>query len=411
MQAAVDESLVQLISQLYENQIQRAKLLQKLGIPFEFQSDFGSRTDLLDSILGVTRNVSNNDIGLDLISIPELCPDKRKVVVQHFFGDLDEVTESIAISKTAGYLLQDFVKLERSFRLLLTYLNAASETKLNLSSQALKMALNQYLPINGLESVNFPEWLPFFGYQKLKSNLLQVLNFFKNQKDFKERFGINPISGLLIHGPSGVGKSHLVNTLIKHSGMNQVVISLSKVYSKYLGESEESLRAMFQKANSNSPCIVVIESLEALGVKRDAVVDTTGVYERVLSTLLNELDGIDASRRVFLIGMTTLIDDVDDALKRPGRFDSIVEMNLPTPEDREDILKGLCNEFELADCVIDELVGLSSDFTPADLVSWLREAFYLSNDRGREVPQLQDFVDVLDMMEPWKPTTWLPVPL
>ena len=405
--------LEKLALQVYADLVQRIRILDKLGRKFRFNDVQGSRIDLLLPLINeiqptttLENIITTSDIDAELISIPELCQDKRRIMVQYFFGPIAPDSESIAVARSAGYVFEDFIKLEKQFKLVLAHLmqgSGSQELDNTQTDSALAMAQEKYVPLNGIEPTSYPEWLPFYGYDGLRAKLLQTISIFQTQKDFKSKFGINPISGILIHGQSGVGKSHLVNTVIKESGMNRVNISLSKVYSKYLGESEESLRKIFKTANANTPCVVVIENLDALGVKREMDKETSGVDERVLSTLLNELDGIDDSRRVFLIGMTSRVDEVDDALKRPGRFDSMIEMLLPTADDRMQILKGICKELHLCSIKMNQLVELSDKFTPADLVAWCREAFFVAYEHGREIPMFDDFVIVIEKRQPWKP--------
>ena len=100
----------------------------------------------------------------------------------------------------------------------------------------------------------------------------------------------------------------------------------SNIFSKYLGESEASIRKVFKQARQLTPCIIFIDNIESIGTKRGSDSGDSGVQERVLSTLLNEMDGIEANNGVFFISTSSNIDNVDEALLRPGRLEIIIKI-------------------------------------------------------------------------------------
>jgi transitional endoplasmic reticulum ATPase len=164
------------------------------------------------------------------------------------------------------------------------------------------------------------------------------------------------------------------------------------LFSKYLGETEKNIRDLFTKARGVSPCILFFDEMDVLGAKRDreemrrgSTNSGGGVHERVLSQLLNEMDGIQEKRDVLVIACTSRLDRMDDALLRPGRFDQWIHVDLPTVEDRRAILELLSRKTPLASSVnLQEWSLLTEQFTGATIEMLFREAAFhaLREDRN-----------------------------
>jgi SpoVK/Ycf46/Vps4 family AAA+-type ATPase len=135
-------------------------------------------------------------------------------------------------------------------------------------------------------------------------------------------------SGVLLCGPSGSGKTLLSHALAASSGLNALQMGCADVFQKYLGESERKIRELFQYARELAPCIVVLDELDVMAPNRSSVTaqSSSGVELRVLSTLLNELDGIAGRQGVFVLGICRVKAHIDAALIRPGRFDEVLEL-------------------------------------------------------------------------------------
>lgn len=152
-----------------------------------------------------------------------------------------------------------------------------------------------------------------------------------------------------------------------------------QLFSKYLGETEKRIRDIFSQARTLSPCILFFDEVDVLGAKRDWSIGSSnggsGVHERVLSQLLNEMDGIQDKREVFVIACTSRIDRIDDALLRPGRFDQLVQIDLPTAEDRTELFKWFSRRTPLTPFVnLQEWTVLTEHFTGAAIDMLFREA-------------------------------------
>ncbi|KAJ3042106.1 hypothetical protein HDV00_008188 [Rhizophlyctis rosea] len=183
-------------------------------------------------------------------------------------------------------------------------------------------------------------WEEIGGYEALKSRLIKLATWPLERPEVFERLGIQPPSGILLYGPSGCGKTSLVHALAAGSPMNFMSIKGSEVFSKYLGESEASVRKTFTAARRLAPCLLFLDELDALGTRREWTDEgTTGVNERVLSTFLNEMDGVQERKGVLVVACTNRPWKLDDALLRPGRFDHHLHVRIPSREDRVDILR------------------------------------------------------------------------
>ncbi|KAG0033909.1 hypothetical protein BGZ81_006930 [Podila clonocystis] len=228
-------------------------------------------------------------------------------------------------------------------------------------------------------------WNDFGGYSLLKKRVHQAVHWpITNPETFK-RMGVKPPMGLLLYGPSGCGKTMLVQALASESNMNFIPIKGPEIFSKYLGETEATLRRLFAMARQIAPCILFFDEMDSIGAKRGWGGDgdsgnSNGVNERVLSTLLNEMDGVEERTGVVVIGCTNQPRAIDDALLRPGRLDQLIYLGYPTLKDRREIIETIGRTIPLpqdAD-VQARLARATVGFSSADLDALFREAAIMS---------------------------------
>jgi transitional endoplasmic reticulum ATPase len=197
--------------------------------------------------------------------------------------------------------------------------------------------------------------------------------------------GIASTKGILLHGPSGCGKSALVTSISKSANLPLITLKPHEIFSKYLGDSEKSLRNLFSLARSNAPCILFLDFFEILAPRRKVSSEESGVEERVLSTLLNEMDGVcEISGGVVVIGATTRLEDIDDAFLRPGRFDQIVNVDLPNFGDRLEIISGVFDLW-LSAKQCQTIAEGSQGWNCADIVSFKRYLYFKTVCNGLNV--------------------------
>ncbi|KAK6457948.1 AAA ATPase [Scheffersomyces xylosifermentans] len=195
------------------------------------------------------------------------------------------------------------------------------------------------------------------------------------------KVGISSPAGVLMWGPPGCGKTLLAKAVANESRANFISIKGPELLNKYVGESERAIRQVFQRARASIPCIIFFDELDALVPRRDASLSESS--SRVVNTLLTELDGLNDRKGVFVIGATNRPDMIDPAMLRPGRLDKTLYIQLPSSDERFDILKTLviANKTPLAEDVNLREVAHNNkcrNFSGADLSSLVREAGVLA---------------------------------
>ncbi|MEC8979340.1 MAG: CDC48 family AAA ATPase [Candidatus Thermoplasmatota archaeon] len=187
------------------------------------------------------------------------------------------------------------------------------------------------------------------------------------------RLGIDPPKGVLLHGPPGTGKTMIAKAVASETNAHFTSINGPEIISKYYGESEKQLREIFDEATQNAPAIIFIDELDSIAPKRE---DVTGEVERrVVAQLLTLMDGMHGRDNVIVIGATNRRDAIDQALRRPGRFDRELEIGVPDKEGRREIVdihtRGMpiSDDFEI-EWVLENTYG----FVGADINALVREA-------------------------------------
>ncbi|MEM5815478.1 MAG: CDC48 family AAA ATPase [Candidatus Aenigmatarchaeota archaeon] len=188
-----------------------------------------------------------------------------------------------------------------------------------------------------------------------------------------ERLGIEPPKGVLLYGPPGTGKTLLARAVANESGAYFISVNGPEFLSKFYGESESNLRKIFEEAEKNAPAIIFFDEIDAIAPKREEV--TGEVERRIVSTLLTLMDGLKSRGKVIVIAATNRPDDIDPALRRPGRFDREIEVPVPDRDGRLEILKIHTRNMPLAkDVNLDEIADKTHGYVGADLMALCKEA-------------------------------------
>jgi len=180
-------------------------------------------------------------------------------------------------------------------------------------------------------------WEDVGGLMAIKDRLREAVEWPIQYAHLFKKAGIKPPKGILLSGPPGCGKTLLAKAIANESRVNFISVKGPALMSKYVGESEQSVREMFRTARQAAPCIIFLDETEALLPARGTGGADSHVSDRVLSQFLAELDGIEELKGVFVLGATNRLDLLDPAVLRPGRFDDIVEIPLADENDRREI--------------------------------------------------------------------------
>ncbi len=191
------------------------------------------------------------------------------------------------------------------------------------------------------------------------------------------RLNIDPPKGVLFYGPSGTGKTLMAKAVSQESNANFITINGPEIMSKFYGASEGRLRDIFREAEENAPSIIFIDEIDSIAPKR---VDTSGEVERrVVSQLLSLTDGLRGRGEIICVGATNRINALDEALRRPGRFDREIEFGVPNVNGRKEIFQIHTRGMPLEDNVnLDEYAAITHGFVGADIMAVCREAAMFS---------------------------------
>lgn len=171
------------------------------------------------------------------------------------------------------------------------------------------------------------------GIEEFKEELQEIVDYLKNPEKYEE-LGAQIPKGVLLTGPPGTGKTLMAKALAGESGCTFYYKAGSEFDEKYVGRGSARIRKLFDEARKNSPAIVFIDEIDSVAGKRG--LNSTG--NDTINQILCELDGFRQKDRVIFIGATNMEDSIDPAIKRPGRFDKIINVSLPDVKGREEII-------------------------------------------------------------------------
>ena len=190
-----------------------------------------------------------------------------------------------------------------------------------------------------LESPDIP-WTEIGGLEEVKRELQEAVEWPLRYPNLYKELGHSVPKGILLHGPSGTGKTMLAKAVATESEANFISVKGPELMSKWVGESEKGVREIFRRARQASPCVIFFDEIDSIAPTRGGGME--GVHssaERMVSQLLTEMDGIQEIHEVVVLAATNRIDMIDTALLRPGRVDKIVYVPKPDVKTRQKILE------------------------------------------------------------------------
>ncbi|KAH8742005.1 hypothetical protein FG386_002380 [Cryptosporidium ryanae] len=280
--------------------------------------------------------------------IPVMVPnsEERLDILKILLNDIpnklnSEELESI-VHETQAFVGADLKMLiNESVTTLLEDSNKGNENKLFLTYNNISNNLKKIKPSALRElSIEIPKthWSDIGGYDDVKEQLKECIEWPLVHHELFKDLKVKPPNGVLLYGPPGCSKTLMAKAIATESKMNFISVKGPELFSKWVGESEKSIRDIFKKARQNSPCVIFFDEIDAIGINRENNLNSVDVSTRVLSQMLNEMDGISSNKQVIVIGATNRPDLLDSALLRPGRLDRIIYIGLPDSKARKRIL-------------------------------------------------------------------------
>jgi cell division protease FtsH len=235
------------------------------------------------------------------------------------------------------------------------------------------------------------------GVEEAKQDLQEVVTFLKTPERFTS-VGAKIPKGVLLVGPPGTGKTLLAKAIAGEAGVPFFSLSGSEFVEMFVGVGASRVRDLFKRAKENSPCLIFIDEIDAVGRQRGAGIGGgNDEREQTLNQLLTEMDGFEGNSGIIIIAATNRPDVLDSALMRPGRFDRQVQVDAPDIKGRLSILKVHTRNKKLApDVSLESIARRTPGFTGADLANLLNEAAILTARRRKEATTLAEIDDAVD---------------
>ena len=218
-------------------------------------------------------------------------------------------------------------------------------------------------------------WEDIGGLEDVKEELIQAVSWPLRHAEVFERYSVQPTRGIMLHGPSGTGKTLLAKALAKESGVNFISVKGPSLMSRYVGESERAIREVFRTARQAAPSILYFDEIESLIPIRGREAGGSAFTERVIGQFMSEMSGIEDLQGVVVLATTNRLDLVDPALLVAGRFDLVLELPLPDVAARESIFRIELRQKPLAsDVDVKNLAALTEGASGADIAFVCRKA-------------------------------------
>ncbi len=337
-----------------------------------------------------------------VVGVPDE-PGRREILDIHTRGMplAADVNLKELARRTYGFVGADLAALTReaaleAVRRIMPKINLAEETippeildSLSVELRDFENALKRVQPSAMREvMVEAPmiRWDDVGGLDQARDRLQEGIELPLKHPDAFRRLGIRPAKGFLLYGPPGTGKTLLAKAAARESEANFIATKSSDLLSKWYGESEQQIARLFNRARQVAPTIIFIDELDSLVPARGGGLGEPQVTERVVNTILSEMDGLEELQNVVVIGATNRPTLVDPALLRPGRFDELIYVGTPDTAGRRRILAIHTRNMPLADDVdLESLAKRTERFTGADLEDLVRRAGLTALRKGLDI--------------------------
>ncbi|GAA5975600.1 hypothetical protein JCM5350_002664 [Sporobolomyces pararoseus] len=330
-----------------------------------------------------------------------------KVLLRQTPHALDDSTLQSIAARTHGFVGADLQSLvhtagllaiKRSYSLLTSSQSGSSTSSSALSSMKLlpsdaESALLSTRP-SAMREVFLETPKVYFrdigGQEHVKAKLKESVEWPLLHPDTFKRLGVSPPRGVLLYGPPGCSKTLIAKALATEGGLNFIAVKGPEVFNKYVGESEKAIREVFRKARAAAPSIVFLDEVDAIAPARGSEESSGPTGDRVLMSLLTEMDGIEELNGVVVLAATNRPDVIDPALMRPGRLDRILYVSPPDFEARKQIFSINFSKMAVnADVDVEELSRITEGCSGAEIASVCQDAALSAMNEDMNAPDIQ----------------------
>ena len=289
-------------------------------------------------------------------------------------GDLDWVT---LVNNTDGYHAADLQMLtQRAVHQATMRCLLEADRRLSLDMCDFAAAQQDFTPLS-LRDVKLQEsstnWSDIGGLHATRQTLRETLEWPTKYAAIFANCPLRLRSGLLLYGYPGCGKTLLASAVAKECGLHFISVKGPEILNKYIGASEKSVRDLFDRAQAAKPCVLFFDEFDSIAPKRGH--DSTGVTDRVVNQMLTQMDGAEGLDGVYVLAATSRPDLIDSALLRPGRLDKSLLCDMPSRDDRLDILRAIARRVHVHPSVdLSHWAERTAGFSGADLQALLYNA-------------------------------------
>ncbi|ACV09888.1 ATP-binding protein [Jonesia denitrificans] len=300
--------------------------------------------------------------------------DRNKIVVETSGGGMRILSGPQAIEVEPGNTIQ-YTEIDG-------VVDVVSKTPIRYRETGVDEDLAAYIVKPGEPPLTFDA---LGGYDEVKARAKELIETQLGRAGELKAIGAKPVKGVLFTGAPGTGKTHLARIIADVSGAVFYQVSGPSIVSKWVGDSEETLRRLFEDAAKRECAIIFFDEIDSIAARRSS--DSNGESKRVVAQLLTLLDGFKPDSNVIVIAATNRVEDIDEALLRPGRFDWEIAFDLPTERDRLEILKMKAGELQVGDELpIDDLARATDGWSGAMLTAiWTEAALLAAGDQRSKI--------------------------
>ncbi len=314
--------------------------------------------------------------------------EKQRVAILRHLTSSIEVSPGVSFEeialKTEGFVGSDlsalcqsatFAAIKRVHPDGVSHLRELSDVTLN--AEDFVRALSEVSPsiLRGhLVEVPSIGWDDIGGNEEIKSRLQETVGAYFHHKELYRKAGVQPPRGAVLYGPPGTGKTLLARAVAHQVGAKFMVVNGPELVSRWIGDTEDRIRELFQQAREASPCVLFFDEIDALAPSRGSYVGDSGVTDRAVAQLLTEIDGLSSSREILIVAATNRLELLDQALLRAGRLELHIRVPPPSLEGRKSILKIKTAMKPLVDVDLEHYAVECEGWTGAELEQLVTEA-------------------------------------